>query len=132
MKNPIKTLEIKNFKTIKDSKNINCKRINIFIGKPNVGKSNILEAISLLGATYSNARNKFLSDFICYENKNNQFFITTHSPFILNTIIENASLKDVAVFVTDYEKYQTKIKPLSEKEIKNMLDYGSDIFFNLK
>ena len=74
MKNQIKTLEIKNFKTIKDSKKIDCKRINIFIGKPNVGKSNILEAISLLGATYSQNKEKFLSDLIRYENFENLFY----------------------------------------------------------
>lgn len=35
-------VEIKNFKSIKDLR-LDCKRVNIFIGKPNVGKSNILE-----------------------------------------------------------------------------------------
>src|SRR3972149_5291719 len=38
---------IKNFKSIKNLE-LNCKRINIFIGEPNTGKSNILEAIGLL------------------------------------------------------------------------------------
>ncbi|HEX9956575.1 MAG TPA: AAA family ATPase, partial [Fibrella sp.] len=42
-------VEIKNFKSIKDLR-LDCKRVNIFIGKPNVGKSNILEALGLLGA----------------------------------------------------------------------------------
>ncbi|RLF84116.1 hypothetical protein DRN48_06315, partial [Thermococci archaeon] len=43
----IKTLTIKNFKSIKSLK-LDCKRVNVFIGKPNVGKSNILEAIGIL------------------------------------------------------------------------------------
>lgn len=47
MNNFINQLEIKNFKSIKELK-LNCKRVNVFIGKPNVGKSNILEAIGLL------------------------------------------------------------------------------------
>ncbi|MFT5646582.1 MAG: AAA15 family ATPase/GTPase [Aureispira sp.] len=42
----IEKLSIKNYKSIKDL-NLDCKKINLFIGKPNVGKSNILEAISL-------------------------------------------------------------------------------------
>lgn len=33
-------VEIKNFKSIKDLR-LDCKRVNVFIGKPNVGKSNI-------------------------------------------------------------------------------------------
>jgi len=40
----IKTLEIKNFKSIKDLK-LDLRRINIFIGEPNTGKSNILETM---------------------------------------------------------------------------------------
>ena len=42
----IEKLNIKNYKSIKDL-DLDCKKINLFIGKPNVGKSNILEAISL-------------------------------------------------------------------------------------
>ncbi len=48
MDNFIKNLEIKNFKSIKHL-SLDCKRVNVFIGKPNVGKSNILEALGLLG-----------------------------------------------------------------------------------
>lgn len=40
----IQKLFIQNFKSIK-SLQLDCKRINLFIGEPNVGKSNILEAI---------------------------------------------------------------------------------------
>ncbi|MGF2413915.1 MAG: AAA family ATPase, partial [Ferruginibacter sp.] len=44
----IDNIEIKNFKSIRDAKINDCSRVNIFIGYPNVGKSNILEAIGLL------------------------------------------------------------------------------------
>ena len=43
----IQELEIHNFKSIKDL-TLPCKRFNIFIGEPNTGKSNILEALGLL------------------------------------------------------------------------------------
>ena len=43
----INELEIHNFKSIKDL-TLPCKRFNIFIGEPNTGKSNILEALGLL------------------------------------------------------------------------------------
>ncbi len=45
----IKNIEIKNFKSIRDAKINDCKRVNVFIGPPNVGKSNILEGLSLFG-----------------------------------------------------------------------------------
>ncbi|MDX2061601.1 MAG: AAA family ATPase [Bacteroidia bacterium] len=43
----IRTLKIQNFKSIK-SLELEPKRVNLFIGKPNTGKSNVLEALSLL------------------------------------------------------------------------------------
>ena len=43
----IETLEITNFKSVKRL-TLPCKRFNIFIGEPNTGKSNILEALGLL------------------------------------------------------------------------------------
>ena len=63
MSSLIKNLHIKNFKSVRDL-SLECDRINIFIGKPNAGKSNILEAISLLGAGYSGKR--FMDGFIRY------------------------------------------------------------------
>jgi AAA15 family ATPase/GTPase len=73
MSNFIKTLEIKNFKSIKHLQPLDCKRVNVIIGKPNVGKSNILEALSLLGSTYSMDK-KFMSEFIRYEDVTNLFY----------------------------------------------------------
>lgn len=42
----IKNLEIYNYKSISEL-HLNCSRINVLIGEPNVGKSNILEALDL-------------------------------------------------------------------------------------
>jgi hypothetical protein len=43
----ITKLSIANFKSIKQL-DIDCKKVNLFIGEPNTGKSNILEALALL------------------------------------------------------------------------------------
>lgn len=74
----INTLEIQNFKSIK-KQSLKPKRINVFIGKPNVGKSNILEAISLLGGFNSRRKGtgldkKYLSDIVRYEKFSNLFY----------------------------------------------------------
>ncbi len=42
----IKHLQIKNYKSIKQL-DLECSRINVFVGRPNAGKSNILEALAL-------------------------------------------------------------------------------------
>jgi len=73
MNNFLNELEIKNFKSVKYLKT-DCKRINVFIGKPNVGKSNILEALGLFDATYSKKIDKYLNEFVRYEEISNLFY----------------------------------------------------------
>jgi hypothetical protein len=65
----IRNLKIENFKSIKEA-NFNCKRVNIFIGKPNVGKSNILEALAMLSfAKQLNEIVRFSRDYeLFYDN----------------------------------------------------------------
>jgi len=77
---------------------------------------------------------KYVRDFAqrVIDNRENQFFITTHSPYVLNTILENVSNKEVGVFVVDYKRYQTVLSPLSEKEISRFLNFGNDIIFNIQ
>jgi AAA15 family ATPase/GTPase len=54
MENLMKYVNIHNFKSISDLELEDCRRINLFIGYPNVGKSNVLEALSLFSLTYLN------------------------------------------------------------------------------
>lgn len=55
----IQNLQISNFKSI-HSINLECARVNVLIGEPNVGKSNILEALAL----YSLQEGYQLGDFV--------------------------------------------------------------------
>ncbi len=61
----------------------------------------------------------------------NQYFIATHSPFLLNGILENASMDDVNVFVCYYENYETKQRLLSKEQLSELLNYGVNIFTNI-
>jgi AAA15 family ATPase/GTPase len=97
MSNFIKTLEIKNFKSIKHLQPLDCKRVNVVIGKPNVGKSNILEALSLLGSTYSTDK-KFMSEFIRYEDITNFFYDNDTS----NSIQVNTDKLNCSLFSFDF------------------------------
>jgi len=73
MNNRITELEINNFKSIKHIK-MDCKRINVLIGRPNTGKSNILEALCLFEAPYYDSNKSFLKDYIRYEKLSNLFY----------------------------------------------------------
>jgi AAA15 family ATPase/GTPase len=65
----ITNLEIRNFKSIKGL-DLNLARINLFIGKPNTGKSNILETLGLLSfLKYGTIR-----DFIRIESMTDLFY----------------------------------------------------------
>ncbi|MCM1337987.1 MAG: AAA family ATPase [Candidatus Amulumruptor caecigallinarius] len=65
----IKSVSIKNFKSIKSITLSDCRRINVLIGRPNVGKSNLLEALALFDVPYLvNTSNKSLKNLVRIEN----------------------------------------------------------------
>jgi predicted ATPase len=68
----ITRLGVKNFKSIKNLE-LECKRVNVFIGEPNVGKSNLLERLGLLSfVPYGTTSN--LRKFVRFENIANLFY----------------------------------------------------------
>lgn len=72
---------------------------------------------------------KYLAEVIALDKNNNQYFISTHNPYFLLPILEKAPKEDVAIFITYLEDYQTKVKPLSEKQLEEIMEI--DVFFNL-
>ncbi len=72
MQNAITTLRIQNFKSIKDV-TMQPRRVNILIGAPNVGKSNVLEAISLLGGMFFD-NGRFMEGQVRYDSIRNLFY----------------------------------------------------------
>ncbi|MBN1762394.1 MAG: AAA family ATPase [Methanomicrobia archaeon] len=75
---------------------------------------------------------KILAERIALDKANNQYFIATHNPYLLLSILEKAHKDDVAIFITYFEDYQTKVKQLSEKELTEIMDLGIDLFFNIE
>ena len=67
----ITKLSIKNFKSIKEL-DIDCARVNLFIGEPNTGKSSILEALGLLSWSADTDFN--LGDYVRFEYMENLFY----------------------------------------------------------
>lgn len=64
-------------------------------------------------------------------SETNQFFIATHSPYLLGTLMEGLSYSDCAIFVCSYKNYETQIRELSEEEVGEAIDYGQDLFMNI-
>ncbi|SHJ53582.1 ATPase/GTPase, AAA15 family [Hymenobacter daecheongensis DSM 21074] len=101
MQNDIKTLRIQNFKSIKDV-TMTPRRVNLIIGMPNVGKSNILEAMSLLGAGLYDKK-KFMDDVLRYEVIQNLFYDNdTSQPVIVNASTCMAIIKANDIYSENY------------------------------
>lgn len=114
----IKELKIKNFKSIKDC-NLQLKRVNIFVGKPNVGKSNFLEAITMLDSFYDDleglVRVDKLSDLFYMKNTTKPIQIESDSKAI---IVTNRSFNKTSLekfYVTKNKNTQELINELVSK-----------------
>lgn len=73
---------------------------------------------------------KQLAELIALDDSN-QYFLATHNPYLLNSLIAKGPSKDIAVFVVSMEKYKTAVKEVSEEKLSNILDKGVDVYFNL-
>lgn len=73
---------------------------------------------------------KFLAERIALD-KTNQYFISTHNPYFLLSLLEKSPEDEIAIFLTYFEDYQTKVKSLSREDYREILDLESSVFFNL-
>ncbi|PWV49509.1 AAA family ATPase [Chitinophaga sp. S165] len=60
---------------------------------------------------------------------NNQYLVVTHSPFILNDLLENCR-NELSVFLVYYKDAETRVKQLSEQELHDVFQNGEDLFIN--
>ena len=64
-------------------------------------------------------------------DKSNQYFITTHSPYLLESLIEHCDENQIQIYLTYYENWETKVLPISYDLITEYMNSDFDIFFNL-
>lgn len=75
---------------------------------------------------------KYLAEQIALDENNNQYFISTHNPYFLLSILEKSHMDEVIIFITYYKDYQTKVKPLGSEDIEEIMGQGIDAFFNIE
>jgi len=66
------------------------------------------------------------------DNNNNQYFISTHNPYFLLSLLEKVPVDEINIYITYYENFQTKVKLLSKKQLQEIMDLEFDIFFNME
>jgi AAA15 family ATPase/GTPase len=138
MKDLIKYVEISNFKSIRHLELKDCKRINLFIGYPNVGKSNIIEALSLFTVPYLREGDN-LNKLIRAESKFELFFDAKIDTCFVTDGSSVAEIKTNSSFVLRHEdigiEKQFFLSPklnLSKRTYSN-IDDGEDYWHgNLK
>jgi len=59
-----------------------------------------------------------------------QYFLTTHNPYFLQSIIEKTPSSDLALHLVQMHKYNTKVTTLNDSSIEKVMDLGSDVFLN--
>lgn len=75
---------------------------------------------------------KYLAEIIALDKNENQYFISTHNPYFLLSMLEKTPKDEIAVFYTRLENYRTKVKSLTEEDMKEVLEKGIDLFFDIE
>jgi hypothetical protein len=63
---------------------------------------------------------------------NNQYFIATHNPYLIKSVLEKANTGEADVYVTHFKDYQTNIVKLNEEQLSEFMEMDIDIFLNLR
>ncbi len=112
MEHFIKNIEITNFKSIRHAEIKDCRRVNVFVGPPNVGKSNILEALSGFSClSVSNTPN--IKSLIRFK-KTSDLFFTADTSVLTEIVIDDrlfltyepASISALDVSITSISRRQ--------------------------
>ena len=74
---------------------------------------------------------KYLAERIGLDDTN-QFFISTHNPYFLLSLLEKGKKEDIAVFITYFQNYQTQVRKVTEEEIEKIIDGEIDPFFDVE
>jgi predicted ATP-dependent endonuclease of OLD family len=76
---------------------------------------------------------KFASEIV-YDDHGNQFFMATHSPFVISDIMENMKNNDFAIFTVGYDKEngETLVRRMTEEDLHAIYQDGLDLFLNLE
>jgi len=74
---------------------------------------------------------KYLAERIALDTTN-QFFLSTHNPYVLMSIIEKTPQTDLAVYATRMRNYRTEVRLLTPENCAEALELGMDMFLNLE
>lgn len=65
------------------------------------------------------------------QDKSNQYFITTHDPYLLGSILHQCDPDELNIYVVKMQDYQTDVHLLDEEKMAELNDMGYEVFFGL-
>ena len=72
---------------------------------------------------------KYLAELMALDQAQNQYFISTHNPYFLLPLLEKTPKDEIAIFITYFEDYETKVRPLNDDQLQRLTEI--DVFSNL-
>lgn len=73
---------------------------------------------------------KILAETIAQNDRGNQFFLTTHSPYLLTSLISKTPVKDLNVVLCRMENFETKGYVMTEEQKLQLMEWDMSAFFN--
>ena len=75
--------------------------------------------------------NKYLGEKIALDTSN-QYFVATHNFPFLSSILQKTDPKDLRIYITYYEDYQTKVYLFPQEKFSEIYEMEESFFLNLK
>jgi AAA15 family ATPase/GTPase len=73
---------------------------------------------------------KTLAERIALDDRGNQFFLTTHSPYMLDSLLSKTPASELNVVLCRMENFETKAYALNQEQIDQIKEWSMDAFFN--
>ncbi len=121
----ITKLSISNFKSIRQL-DLDCKKVNLFIGEPNTGKSNILESLALLSWS-GHPQAEALSEYIRLQRTSNLF----HDDLVDQVIRISAHGTTAANIYVSFDKDQFRFCSAPPTDSSSSLCTNVDYYGNV-
>ena len=75
---------------------------------------------------------KTLGDLIATDSSN-QYFLTTHNPYFLGSLVEKTPADDLAIFVCSRgDDGATNVREVPRDRMPLIVEHGASVFFNLE
>ena len=73
---------------------------------------------------------KILAEKMAQDDRGNQFFLTTHSPYMLTSLIEKTPMEDLNVVLCRMENFETKTYVMTDAQKVQLMEWGMNAFYN--